>query len=432
MKNLNIITVYLLSLILISCEKKPSVPSITTTDVTEITQTTAISGGNVTDEGVSPVTTQGICWSISDKPTIADKTSIVANAATIGDFSCNLTGLIPNTKYYVRAYATNGAGSAYGNQVTFTSVQIAVPSLTTADPTFWSHFAFRTGGNITNDYEGIVTERGICWGNSHNPTVSDNKVKDENGGTGEFINYFGYLTPNTTWYLRAYATNSAGIGYGNEVIVTIPWNTPAFNVGITYGTVSDIDNNIYKTVNIGSQTWMAENLRTTKLNDGSLIPIITTDAAWSAMTAPAYCFSTNDEGFKPIVGAIYNFYALSTSKVCPTGWHVPDQTEVTTLEYSLGGVALAAGKLKEVGSDHWRNPNVDATNESGFTALPASGRQDAGYFDPGADSYCCWWVSDSLGPYGIYFGMTNESGRLQNDGSGQTKPTGMSVRCVKD
>jgi len=420
------------SLVLISCEKKPSIPSITTSDATEITQTTAISGGNVTDGGTSSVTTRGICWSISEKPTTADKTTIVTDAGSIGNFSCNITGLLSNTKYYVRAYATNGAGTAYGNQVTFTTIQIPIPVLTTTDPVFWSHFAFRTGGNITNYSDIGVTEKGICWARSHNPTVSDNIAKNEDVGTGAFINYFSYLTPNITWYFRAYATDISGTGYGNEVIITIPWNTPAFNTGISYGTVSDIDNNNYKTVNIGSQTWMAENLRTTKFSDGTLIAKITTDAEWSSMTTPAYCIVNNEEGFMPIVGAIYNFYAVSTGKLCPVGWHVPDQTEVTTLEYSLGGVALAAGKLKEAGTGHWRNPNVNATNESGFTALPASGRQKDGYFDPGADTYCCWWVSNSLGPYGIYFGMTNESGRLQNDGSGQTKPTGMSIRCVKD
>ncbi len=432
MKNLYIITVSLMIFLLTSCEKKVSIPSITTSEVKEVTHTSAISGGNVTDEGTSPVTSLGICWSVSEKPTTADKIAVAANDGTIGDFSCNITGLLPNTKYYLRAYATNGAGSAYGNQVSFITDQVPAPILTTTDPVFWSHFAFRTGGNITEDYEAAVTEKGMCWSKSHNPTISDNKVKSEDTGTGNFINYLTYLTPNITWYLRAYATNISGTGYGNEVIITIPWNTPAFNAEITYGTVSDIENNIYKTVNIGSQTWMAENLRTTKFTDGSIIPNIATDAVWSSMATPAYCIVNNEEGFLPIVGAIYNFYVVSTGKLCPTGWHVPDKSEVTTLEYSLGGVVLAAGKLKEAGTSHWKNPNVDATNESGFTALPASGRQKEGYFDPGADTYCCWWVSNSQDPYGIYFGMTNESGRLQNDGSGQTKPTGMSVRCLKD
>jgi uncharacterized protein (TIGR02145 family) len=432
MKNMKIITISLICLLFISCEKKPSMPSITTTDVTEITLTTARSGGIVSDEGTSPVTTRGICWSIADKPTTADKTSNGANTGSIGDFTCDISDLLPNTKYYVRAYATNGTGSAYGNQVTFITNQIPVPILTTAEPVFWSHFGIRTGGNITNDNEAAVTEKGICWGKSHNPTISDNKAKNVDGGTGVIINYFGFLMPNTTWYIRAYATNISGTGYGNEVSITIPWNTPAFNAGVTYGTVSDIDNNIYKTVHIGSQIWMAENLRTTKFTDGTLIPNITTDAAWQAMTSPAYCIVNNEEGFIPIIGAIYNFYTVSAGKLCPIGWHVPTQTEVTTLEYSLGGVTLAAGKMKEAGTGHWRNPNVDGTNESGFTALPASGRQKEGYFDPGADSYCCWWVSNSQDPYGIYFGMTNESGRLQNYGSGQTKSTGMSVRCLKD
>jgi len=181
------------------------------------------------------------------------------------------------------------------------------------------------------------------------------------------------------------------------------------------------------------QVWMAENLKTTKYNDGTSIPFITDNSTWIGLTTPGYSWLNNDEGFKSTVGGLYNFYAVNTGKLCPAGWHVPDRTELTTVEYNLGGIAVAAGKLKENGTDHWKSPNVGATNETGFTAVPAPDRDPGtGTFISIDGSYSCWWLSSTYSTiYADYFSIVNENGRLQNDGSGAYQ-FGFPVRCIKN
>jgi uncharacterized protein (TIGR02145 family) len=413
----------------ISCEKKPAVPALTTNDVTEITQTTATSGGSVT-EGESQVTSSGICWSSSEKPTVADKIS--ADAGTGSPFIRKLTDLVPNTKYYVRAYATNANGTGYGNQVIFTTSQIAVPEITTREIDQLTSFTSYASGIIISDNGSPITEKGVCLGKSHNPTTSDLKFPcfDTQGVSDIFTSYLPWETPNTTYYLRAYAINSAGTGYGNEITFTIPDYPLLFNPAITYGTLSDPDNNTYKTVTIGTQVWMAENLRTTKLSDGTPVPLVSDHDQWGNLTTPGYCYFNNDEGYKLIFGALYNYYAVSTGLLCPAGWHVPSMAEITTLQINLGGEALAGGKMKETGITHWKNPNETATNESGFTALPANLRGDDGFFPFIDGEGTGWWLSDS--PDSYLFGAVNNSAILQNYGYAVAKRTGFAVRCLKN
>jgi uncharacterized protein (TIGR02145 family) len=430
MRHLILSSVCALSLLLFSC-KKSTVPAIDTSDIVEISQTTALSGGAVTDDGGTQVTSMGICWNSAETPTTDDNKTIVTT--TTGSFSAIITGLLPNMTYHVRAYAVNGTGTGYGNEVTFKTLPVAVPAVNTLTPDPLYYFSVRTGGNVTSDFEGHVTQRGVCWGKSHNPTVSDYKTADGEG-TGSFISYINFLAPNTTYYLRAYATNIAGTGYGNEITVTVPDYPVVFNPGTAYGTVSDIENNSYKTVQIGTQVWMAENLKTSKYNDGSPVPEVKDNSAWKDLATPGFCWLNNDEGFKNQFGALYNFYAVATGKLCPSGWHVPDQSELTALNYNLGGVAVSGGKMKETGTSHWKTPNEGATNESGFTSLPASTRENVGNFFPVRLSYTCWWLSSVYihnSTDAFFFSVNNESPRLQ-DNSIQSKNAGFSVRCVKN
>ncbi|MBI5010148.1 MAG: fibrobacter succinogenes major paralogous domain-containing protein, partial [Bacteroidia bacterium] len=135
--------------------------------------------------------------------------------------------------------------------------------------------------------------------------------------------------------------------------------------------VSDIDGNVYQTVTIGTQVWMKENLKTTKLNDGIALPNVIDNAAWAALTTTGYCWYNNDATtYKSTYGALYNWYAVNTGKLCPIGWHVPSDDEWTLLTTFRGGYSVAGGKLKETGTLHWTSPNTGATNETGFTALP--------------------------------------------------------------
>ena len=155
--------------------------------------------------------------------------------------------------------------------------------------------------------------------------------------------------------------------------------------------VFDHNGNAYKTIRIGSQVWMAENLKTTEYNDGTSIPLVMNNSAWSALTTAGRCYHNNDSlTYKKPYGALYNWYAVNTGKLCPTGWHVPTDGELHTLVLMLDADAvfvlgqeslIAGGKLKETGTTHWYSPNEGATNESGFTALPGGLRRTNGEFD---------------------------------------------------
>ncbi len=198
----------------------PGLPNVTTSAVTNITQTSATCGGNVTNSGGTgvAVTARGLCWSTNPNPTISNSYS--TNGSGLGTFSYNITGLTYNTTYYVRAYAVNPAGIAYGNEISFTAGQnVTTPIVITNNPTNVSYTSAALGGNITNDGGSSVTARGVCWGNAINPTLSDN-FTNNGSGTGSYTSNINGLTPNTTYHVRAFATNIAGTSYGNDIIFT--------------------------------------------------------------------------------------------------------------------------------------------------------------------------------------------------------------------
>ena len=189
-------------------------PTVTTTDASSITLTSAVSGGNVTDNGGGEVTAKGVCWSTSENPTTADdKTD---DGTGTGSFTSDITGLTPGTDYYVRAYATNSAGTAYGNQVTFSTDQLELATVTTDAASSVTLTTAVTGGNVTDDGGAEVTAKGVCWSTTTGPTTSDN-VTNDGTGTGAFASNLSSLVPGTTYYVRAYAINSVGTAYGNEI-----------------------------------------------------------------------------------------------------------------------------------------------------------------------------------------------------------------------
>lgn len=194
--------------------------------------------------------------------------------------------------------------------------------------------------------------------------------------------------------------------------------------------VKDIDGNVYKTIKIGTQTWMVENLKTTKLNDGTAIPLVTDNAAWTALTTPGYCWNNNTIANKAAYGALYNWYAVNTGKLAPTGWHVPTDAEWTTLATYLGGLSVAGGKLKEVGLANWQTPNTGATNETGFSGLPSGYRPINGVFYS-IGTFGTWWSSTANDAISSWFRY------VYNRGADMTrkidaKTYGFSVRCLRD
>ena len=189
--------------------------SLTTSTVSNITAISATSGGVFVSDGGAAVTVRGVCWSISQSPTISD--SKTSDGGGIGTFSSNMTGLNGNTTYYVRAYATNSQGTAYGNEVNFkTNLVLSLASLTTSNPSSITSGSALLGGNVSIDGNATVTERGVCYSTSQTPTTGNTKV-GVGTGIGTFSTTVSGLTSNTTYYVRAYAINSQGTAYGNEL-----------------------------------------------------------------------------------------------------------------------------------------------------------------------------------------------------------------------
>jgi uncharacterized protein (TIGR02145 family) len=415
MKNLiSISATVLIALFIHSCRKdKPQESAITTVAVTEISYTSATAGGEVTSQGGAPIISKGLCWGTNSNPTISDSKTTEEGGS--GTFTCHLTQLALNTLYYVRAYATNSDGTSYGNQVTFTTLKAKIPVLISTGITSLTMTSAIAGGNISADNGAAVTARGVCWGTSANPTTSDNKTTD-GGGNGIFVSNITGLTANTIYHARAYATNSAGTAYGNQVDFK------------TY-VVADIDNNYYHAVTIGAQTWLAENLKTTKFKNGTTIPQVFENMEWNNLTTPAYCWIYNDISYKNGFGALYNWYAVSTGNLCPAGWHVPSDVEWTALFNSLGGTSGAANKLKETGTTHWMSPNGGSTNESGFTAVGAGNRGNNGLVG-NIEISTYFWHSIEVASYAgqvTYLQQTPDAYIMPFD-----KAFGASVRCIKD
>jgi len=198
-------------------EIEPNTPTLTTTAVSNITINSATSGGNITSDGGKPVTARGVVWSANPNPSLASNQGLTINGTGTGAYVSNLTGLIENTTYYVRAYATNSNGTSYGNELNFTTLSTSLPSLTTTAITNITINSATSGGNITSDGGKPVTARGVVWNTSPNPTISNNDGQTSNGtGTGSFVSNLTGLDENTMYYVRAYATNSNGTAYGNE------------------------------------------------------------------------------------------------------------------------------------------------------------------------------------------------------------------------
>jgi uncharacterized protein (TIGR02145 family) len=386
-------------------------PNVTTESVTAITTTTAQSGGNITSDGGAAVTARGVCWSTTQNPTISN--SKTSDGTGTGSFTSILTGLTSNTKYYVRAYATNSQGPAYGVEQNFTTSQnITRPVLTTATVTSITTSSAKSGGNISGDGGAPVTARGVCWSTSQNPTISNSKTSDGTG-TGTFISILTGLTSNTKYYVRAYATNSQGPAYGSEVYFT----TNTFVCGSPF---VDTRGGTYLTVMIGSQCWMAENINIGTRIDG---------ASSQTNNGPVekYCYD-NLESNCDIYGGLYQWNEMmqyttteSTQGICPFGWHVPSDNEWKILEMELGLTQAEANQEGIRGTDE--GTKLKQGGSSGFDALMAGKCTDGGVFQ-NLGMYTTFWNSS-----GTNRTLSTEFTEI-NYSSYDTKNNGFSVRCV--
>jgi hypothetical protein len=217
-----------------------------------------------------------------------------------------------------------------------------IPTLTTLTVENISSSLASSGGVIINDGGAPVTQRGVCWSKAQNPTTA-NSFTNNGNGLGSFTSNLTDLTANTTYYVRAYAINSAGTAYGNQQSLTTTNNASGIvsnqGAGVTYNGYT------YSSVVLGNgQEWMSENLRTANYRNGDPIPTGLDNSTWGSTTAGAYAIYNNDNANEAIYGKLYNWYAVSDSRnVCPTGWHEPTDAEWTVLTDYLGGGAVAGG-----------------------------------------------------------------------------------------
>ncbi|MCP3907937.1 MAG: hypothetical protein GY712_07965, partial [Oceanicoccus sp.] len=203
-------------------------------------------------------------------------------------------------------------------------------------------------------------------------------------------------------------------------------------IGITSSastSLIDCDGNIYHTIAIGDQLWMAENLKVTHYRNGDSIPNVTDGTTWDTLITDAYCWYNNDQATNEKYGALYNWYAVDDANgLCPEGWHVPTHAEWTALTTYLGGTSVAGGKMKAA-SDLWNSPNTDATNSSSFSGLPGGGRYGSGYFaDVGGYGY--WWSSTGYSSNDALFRFLSYGVGYVNEDYGN-KLYGYSVRCLR-
>jgi uncharacterized protein (TIGR02145 family) len=531
MKSKNLIPYLFAALFLLSnckIEELVKVSKVNIGSVQSYTQTTAIVNGEVVDVGTN-ASNYGHCWSKSSMPLISDNFKDKGGTVVKGNYTTDIPDLEQNTTYFVRAYVKEESNVIYSiKDVSFTTSAYQLPAVSTDVVNAFTHNTAMAGGNVSSDGGDDVTDRGICWGTSANPTINDNH-RSNGVGTGNFSIEITSLNPNTLYHVRAFATNSVGTNYGNQEEFTtllapfitvksptidslwemgfnkqivwednitenvkielfkvgsashdiissvsssgtynwlIPENLSAANnyaIKISsvnnanisdtsetfeiFGKISDIEGNKYRIVKIGTQWWMRENLRSTKYADNYQIPVITGSTNWNNLTTDdiGCCYYNDNTTYGSDYGVLYTWvttmkgnYIEKTQGICPSGWHIPSDSEWKDLEKYLGmSVANAdatgwrgnneGNVLKETGILHWTSSN--GTNVKGFTALGSGYRTDTGVSN-GLKLYSSYWVSN-------YSGYTAWCRQLHNDVGTINRNlvtwlNGYSVRCVKD
>ncbi|MFN8241628.1 MAG: FISUMP domain-containing protein [Bacteroidales bacterium] len=492
-----------------------SLPEVQTSPVTEYTSTTAKIGGNVIEDGGFAITRRGVYWGTEANPRLTGTMLEIGSGK--GSFSTTLTGLDRSYSYHVVAFATNLKGTSYGEELIFSTAP-ELPVVFTASTLDLTPYSANSGGIVSSNGGTEVTERGIFWGTTANPMLTGTKITSGTG-TGNYTIPLTSLLPGTTYYVRAYATNSIGTAYGEEKSFLTPGAIPVAklykytdltprsvkvsgkikpnelnttvtfeygettsygktinadvnpvtvedtvyavirgldslktyhfrvkavnDLGVSYShdttfktvltgvksTVTDIDGNTYNTIGIGYQEWITENLRTTKFNNGTAITLVDKDTSWIKTTTPAYCWFENNTSNGPVYGGLYNWYAAHSGNLCPTGFRVPKDADLAELIAYVGGAGVAGGLLKDKTAGFWNSPNTGASDKFGFKALGAGKRFTDGTYDL-LKVEGNWWIDTEYGNLNaIYLNMLYNYGNSFQSYTG--KKTGMSIRCVK-
>jgi uncharacterized protein (TIGR02145 family) len=277
------------------------------------------------------------------------------------------------------------------------------------------HYSTKILSNGRSNYTGIIARK-----NTNSQKVVDKKTINDTKGSQNSVDMI-YNAGERLKYTAVSGNNST-------IMTDIPANDKT--VVFTFTECKDGDNNYYPVIQIGTQLWMAENLKTTKYNDNTEIPLVTDNTEWGSLTTPAFCWYNNAPENKNTYGALYNKYIVNlesgANHACPTGWHVPLYSEWMSLKSYLGDppVTIVGSKLKETGTSHWQSPNTGATNETGFTAIPGGDRSASGPYG-NSGKYCFMWSFEGSRFYTQYNDMDLSIGSCQ-------AKSGQSIRCIKD
>jgi uncharacterized protein (TIGR02145 family) len=404
-----------------------SPPTVQTLEATNILSNSATLNGNVLSEGSSPLTERGFYWSTSNEnPDEADNIIIVDG--TTGSFSAELNEIQSNTRYYFRSFAINNIGISLGEPFEFIT-EVGLAQLSTMEITDTTAFTAISGGDISYDGGAEITARGVCWNTTGRPTIYENKTSD-GAGSGRWTSEITNLSSKTTYYVRAYATNAKGTAYGQEVVFTT-------KLGVVHGNFTDTrDGTRYKTVTIGTQTWMAENL--------AYLPEVSPTREGSRSEPYFYVLGyagneieTAKESENYIkYGASYNWAAAM--EACPSGWHLPSDNEWMELELAIGMSLSEAEKNGWRGTDEgmklknntgWLD-GWNGTNEFGFAMLPGGFRFRDGQLEM-PNNRGRWWSSTEYDTEkswrrGVDFNNTRIGRYVYH------KEFGFNVRCIKD
>ena len=406
--------------------------SISTQAVTVLSSSSAYSGGAIASDGGSAIIQRGVCWSTSPNPTLANNFSI--DGSGTGSFGSNLFPLQSSTSYYVRAYAVNADGTAYGNQLTFTtaspSTSGSLATVSTANVVYIDGEMASCGGNITADGGLAVTARGICWAIGITPTIN-NSITIDGAGGGSYSSTLTNLFPNTSYFVRAYATNDAGTAYG----ITYSFTTSNNGIFSNPGAGVNYNGYTYRSVVLSNgQEWMAENLQTASYRNGDPILTALDEVTWDTTTSGAFAIYNNDLSNNAIYGKLYNWYAVADSRhLCPVGWREPTVEDWDSLANYLGGASVAGRKMKTLGVPNWSSPNLeDSTNESGFSGLPGGVCSSGGVFSQLGEMGRWWSISEYVPNGPLAWPRYLDSSDVLTVNATSIKFYGLSVRCIKN
>jgi len=400
-----------------------SLPTIASTlAATDITTTTAISGGNITSDGGGAITARGICWGTSVNPTTSNSLSTVAG--TTGTYTSTMTSLTSGTLYYVRAYATNGAGTSYGTQISFNTQSPPIVASTTAATSITATSA-SSGGNLTNDGGLTITAKGVCWSTSPNPTIADSKT--DNGVTaGTYISSITGLTASTLYYVRAYATNTAGTAYASQISFTTLATPPADvtsatgriwldrNLGASRVATSATDANAFGDLYQWGRATDGHQSRTSTKTNG----IVTTNTPGDALfifSSPSFLYDWRS----PQNGDLWQG-VTGVNNPCPTGYRLPTDVEWTA-EIASWSSANADGAY----ASPLKLPRNGRFRDYASGDIPATVIGDPGYY----------WSSTVTGPDGLFTGNNAKYMRINSSVAQISifpRASGLSVRCIKN